>query len=331
MYRQEPPNCIQVEATEGCNLRCTFCGLNGIRGPNTRTTDRYLTVENAQVLAWRIAQAGWTPRIEFAMHGEPTLNPRLPEILGAFRQQLPRLQLMLTTNGVPLQQHPDGFDAIVDRLFAAGLNILTLDNYRGLRVAPLARAYAAARGIPQYEYPDEKPGNPHVRRQPGSRVITVVRDISEAREGNHAHLSNHAGAGAALNERAQGKRCALPFRELSIRWDGSIALCCNDWRGIFKVGNALHQPLEAIWHSPAMYAARKHLLRGERTFGPCRGCDHTSFRPGLLPDKRGQRTLPPADDQDDRLIELACAGPSLTRPVLRPWEREGATNLRVLQ
>ena len=39
---QEPPFCIQFELTEGCNLACSFCGIQGIRdngahGPSNTT------------------------------------------------------------------------------------------------------------------------------------------------------------------------------------------------------------------------------------------------------------------------------------------------------
>lgn len=35
----------------------------------------------------------------------------------------------------------------------------------------------------------------------------------------------------AVARSMNGKRCAMPFREMAIRWDGSVALCCDDWRG----------------------------------------------------------------------------------------------------
>lgn len=321
MYRQAPPFAVQIEATEGCNLRCTFCGLNGIRGPNVRSTDRYMLVDTAETIARDIARAGWHARIEFAMHGEPTLNPYLPYLILAFRDALPHASIMLTTNGVPLTKPAEDFSAKVEKLFAYGLNMLALDNYQGLQVAPLMRAWGAAHRIPVYEYPAEGAGNPNRRHDYRTRSISIVQDISVATQGTHATLNNHAGAAAPLNSRGQGKRCAKPFREMSIRWDGHVALCCNDWRGVFKVGDVNGRTVESIWHDPAMYAARKHLLRGERTFAPCQGCDALSYRPGLLPDQLGKETYPPADANDDELIQLATAGQPYTLPVLRPWEK----------
>jgi MoaA/NifB/PqqE/SkfB family radical SAM enzyme len=30
-YHQDPPNSIQIELAEGCNLACSFCGIQSIR------------------------------------------------------------------------------------------------------------------------------------------------------------------------------------------------------------------------------------------------------------------------------------------------------------
>lgn len=331
MYRQEPPFSIQVESTEGCNLRCSFCGLNGIRPKhNVRTDDRYMTPETAQRIAEQVAVAGWNPRIEFAMHGEPTLNPELHKLIGRFRRVLPDAYILLTTNGDPLRTHPMGFNAVVDRLFGFGVNTIALDNYRGMRVAPLFRAYMQERPGDLYEYPAQPEGNPHKRRPAYSRTVSIIADISVSTQGNHAHLSNHAGAAAPRNGDMAGKRCALPFRELSIRWDGNVALCCNDWRGVYKLGNVHDMTVEELWHSDAMYAARKYLLQGERTFFPCLGCDHRTYRTGLLPDKYGKQTYPLPTEEDDQAIVRALTGAPYTVPVRRPWEFHGRA-LPVLQ
>lgn len=329
-YRQDPPNSLQVESVEGCNLRCVFCGLNGIRGKNTRDTDRFMTVVTAQRLAAQVKEAGWNPRVEFAMHGEPTLNRDLAKLILAFRLQMPTASIMLTTNGDPLRTDPEGFATAVDRLFSHGLNTIALDDYRGMKVAPLARAYAVDRYLPLFDYPHDPAGNPHHRWSGGARRITILQDIAVADKGTHSYLSNHAGSAAPLNHRGDGKRCALPFREISVRWDGSVALCCNDWTGMFKVGNINERSVWDIWHDPAMYAARKYLLQGKRVFRPCHGCDYITKRNGLLPDRMGHYMLPEPTAEDDALIKRALSGPSYTAPVQRPWERSTSLRSRAL-
>src|SRR5512135_1233867 len=94
------PWCIQPELAEGCSWRfgsgkgglCSFCGIQAIRsGPGEF---KFMTVGTAM----RIAEGmiGWNekPRIEFAMRGEPLMNPKHLEIFRIFRDRLPNAQMM---------------------------------------------------------------------------------------------------------------------------------------------------------------------------------------------------------------------------------------------
>lgn len=314
-YKQESPFCIQVELTEGCNLRCNFCGLNGIRG--TDNNFKFLTPANASRLAGMIAKSGWNPRIEFAMHGEPSANPHMIQILRVFRKKLPKHHLMMTSNGFGFLKDPSVVDAALEYL-----NVLAMDWYENVKIVPnILRRYEGGH-TPKY-YPADKDANPHRRRRPTERVWVVIQDISEATEGTHADLNNHAGCGSPKNQKASGKRCAKPFRELSVRWDGNVAVCCNDWRGLYHCGNVFDNGLEGVWYSPEMEAARAKLYHGQRDFGPCDGCDAISYRTGLLPDKKGNHKLPMPTQEQLEIIEDATSNGPYTQPVLRTWEISG--------
>lgn len=316
-YVQAPPNCLQIELSEGCNLRCAFCGLNGIRGKDNDF--KLLTLARATDLAERIAATGWNCRLEFAMHGEPTMNPEAVAIVAAFRAVLPRNYLMMTSNGGGLLRDPT---RLIDGLLHS-VNVLALDNYEHVKIVP--KLLAAYHGrFPIFYYPQQRQANPHRRRKPHEREIVVVKDISIASDGTHATLNNHAGAAGPKNDKAAGKRCAKPFREIAIRWDGNVAICCNDWRGEYKCGNVFDTPLRELWQNQFFMAARRKLLHGHRDFGPCQGCDATSYRPGLLPDPMGKASLPQADASDAATIATATAGASYTPAVPRVWELAAA-------
>lgn len=318
--KQEPPFCIQVELTEGCNLMCNFCGLQGIRekagGPY-----KFMTKRIAENIAQQIGEAGWNSRMEFAMHGEPTLNPDFIDIIGIFRYWLPRNQIMMTSNGGGLLK--DSANR-VDALFKAGLNILALDDYKTVGIVPKIRARLTEAGssYPVHEYPkDGLDISPHRRWPRSTQVIIVVQDLEEAAAGSHAVITNHCGCGAPPSERKAGQRCAKPFREIGIRWDGGMAGCCNDWRGILRVGNAASEGIVNLWEaSPVMESMRRKLYAGQRDFGACAGCDYVSYRNGLLPDKLGKQTMPRPTPKDEAVLAEASCKP-MTKPVLRPWER----------
>ena len=331
-YRQEDPFCVQIELTEGCNLRCSFCGLNGIRGKENNY--KFLTLELAERIASSIAEAGWNCRIEFAMHGEPTMNPDFIKIVWIFRKHLPKAYLLMESNGGALVGDPV---TQVGRLFQAGLTTLALDEYQNIKLVPkimekLRHYYETILqgdwndpgrklfGASIWDYPMCGPeGNPHQRKN--KRRLVHIHPIDLSTNGTHSTLNNHCGAGGPLDDSQYGKRCAKPFREMSFRWDGRVSVCCNDWRGYLPVGDIGDMTAEEIWHSPVMYSARRKLYHGERDFGPCKGCNAKSYRSGLLPDKLGRIELEEADRLDEEIIREALKMGPMTKPILRPWEK----------
>tara|TARA_R100000808_G_scaffold15950_1_gene36360 strand:- start:13984 stop:14982 length:999 start_codon:yes stop_codon:yes gene_type:complete len=332
MDKQPPPYCIQLELTEGCNLACSFCGIasirdnkaNGpenIRGKNSHPY-KFLNWGSALVVANKIQAAitnhKWNPRIEMAMHGEPTMNPEYKSIVALLREKLPKTHLQMTTNGGGLLKG-DLIQNIND-LMGAGLNVLLLDNYEGIKICDKVREKYTG-PYPLFEYPLNKKANPHRRRKPSDHDIVVTQDISTASQGNHATVNNHAGSAFPPNNRAEGRRCAKVFREMSIRWDGKVAICCNDWPGFYRCGSATgSNSLEELWQNNAFRAARKKLYHGERDFGPCDGCDALSYRPGLLPDAKGKEEYDKPTEDDFRNIEHALKEGPYTTAVPRPWE-----------
>ncbi len=325
-YQQEAPFAVQIELTEGCNLRCGYCGLNGIREKG-KNDFKFLTLDLARKIAVSIAAAGWNPRIEFAMHGEPTMNPQHLHIFGAFRDYLPKAYLLLETNGSGIWAKGAGNrTAHIRKMFEAGLDTVGLDQYQNIKFVPEIMtevehdwADFAEENIGIFYYPETPNGNPHQRNKKKRLVRIAPIDLST--KGTHSSINNHAGTGAPPDNSVEGKPCAKPFREMSIRWDGSVALCCNDWRGVYKCGSANKVSVLDIWNNDKFQAARRKLVLGQRDFGVCKGCNATSYRTGLLPDKKGKVVLPAPTKADDKIIAGAVAGEPYTAAIQRPWEK----------
>jgi len=315
--KQDPPFAMQIELSEGCNLRCSFCGLNAIRGKQNNY--KFLTVGLAKTIANRIKESGWNPRLEFAMHGEPSANPNMLRILKVFRKRLPKTSMMMTSNGLAFAKDVGLIDKALQHL-----NVLALDNYQGIKLVPkILKAYRGEH-TPIY-YPENSEGNPHKRRKLKERLLVVVADIAEASKGTHSTLNNHAGSGGPPNDNATGCKCAKPFREMSIRWDGNVAICCNDWQGVYGCGNVQRSSLGEIWDGVAFRVARRKLYHGQRDFGPCKGCDAVSYRVGLLPDKMGKQELPKVSKAGRAVIKSIAAKQPYTARVARPWDAPKST------
>jgi radical SAM protein with 4Fe4S-binding SPASM domain len=351
-YRtQEPPFSVTFELTEGCNLRCPFCAVAAIQEHQGKGY-KFMELSTMVSAMQQIRDLGWNCRTGFAMRGEPTMHPDYVSMIRTVREHRQRTHMTMLSNGGGIMRKP-GALANIKAMFDAGLNTLGLDDYKGIGLVPKilssimedgnmkltsGRAYdSSLGGFTFYEYPEDLRGNPHQRRPRGTRMLVRIRDIAEQaadkkigdiaeqaadkKIGNHGKLFNYAGLGFEPNDSMAGKRCHQPFRQLAIRQDGSVAICCNDWRGEYKCGNILKEGIEAIWQGDAMGAAREMLIRGRREMAPCKGCDHRSYRVGLLPDLMGRGKLHRPDEQTARDIAKATRGPSYTAPVLRPWEK----------
>lgn len=323
-YTQEPPFSCQIELSEGCNLRCPFCGINGIR--SKERTYKFMSLETASRIATSIGELGWNCRTEFALHGEPTQNPETLKLLKIFRDNLPKNYFLIETNGSGfLGKDSDDITRKVLSYFEAGLDTIGLDEYQNVPWGNLVRTKVnrealTEAGITFHEYPSDPKGNPHQRTRQKRLVIIAPIDLSD--KGTHASLNNHCGSGAPLDASMIHERCAKPFREISFRWDGSVSICCNSWDGLYQIGNIHEMSVSKIWQHPRFMAARQKLLHKERDFRPCLGCNNRSYRVGLLPDKFGKQTLPPPDVRTQKLIDEVIALGPYTIPVPREWDRD---------
>ena len=322
IYRQDPPNAIQLELVEGCPLTCRFCGVQGIRDG----AGNYKLMSVSMLLSFRrrlrrdMARNHWNPRIELAVHGEPTVHPQLVEMVTALSLLQPR-ELILVSNGMGLCRNPS---RSINALVKAGITSFCIDEYEGCSFVPkLRRRYQGP--VPIFDYTGEQGQKfRSSRRKP---PFIVIKTRVDQLNGPFDKLNTHCGCGCVPPQPnpAIGKRCAKVFRELTVRWDGNVSLCCNDFRGIYKVGNIRdYSTLDALWQSEVFDATRRMLYAGDRNFVPCKWCDAISPRVGLLPDKYGKRSISPPDSRTARLLAKAIAGKPYTAPVLREWETKGS-------
>lgn len=315
-YQQEAPFTIQVDLTTGCNIRvprpdgtkglCWACGLNGIRnGPGDY---EFMSLATASNIALQIKDAGWNSQLLFAGFGEPSMNPQMHEIIRIFRGILPKQYMVMLSNGA-------GFirGGSVKELFDAGITTLALEDYEG---GLFDRATIPV-GMELMRYPSDKEANPHHRSK--KKRLVVIDDIKDSTKGTHSVLNNHAGSG--LPARRVQARCAKVFREVAVKSDGTVSICCIDWRRETEFGNVNTTPLYKIWQNEQFNAARRILITGDRhQISLCSKCDHPSYRVGLLPDKYGKVKLEPYTQADVETVKQAA--PSKTVPiVLRPWEK----------
>lgn len=302
------PNTIQIEAVQGCNRRCSFCGTAGmekaIRKADIKTI--YHTCE-------LIKAAELNSRILLAGHGEPTLHPEIVQIVKAIRTMLPHNMIHMFTNGTVIAKKPE----LTEELFKAGLNDLIFDEYTDSRVGKFVRADPICR---KYEIVELKPGVPlFADKKTTQHRICITPPINIDEKNATRKIINHCGAGRPPLKTPLEKKCGTIFRDFFIRWDGNIAICCNDFRGEYPVTNILkHKSFEDAYFHPRLEAARRILMQADRSFAPCSKCDALPLRVGLLPDPRGPKYLPEPTEADRKLVREKHR--PLAKIELRPWE-----------
>lgn len=68
-------------------------------------------------------------------------------------------------------------------------------------------------------------------------------------------------------------RCVLPFKQMIIRPDGKVSLCCNDAVGRYTLGDLNQEKMLDVWYGPRFQEVRKSLYEGRERWGECKYCD----------------------------------------------------------
>jgi len=280
------PWTILVEMTLGCNRLCPFCGMCGIQakpgGPY-----QFMTLETADALAEQCASFVPTRRYEFAMRGEPTMNPKYLEILSVFRNRLPKAQIMVTTNGVRMRNGK--MEKTLRAMFAAGVDFILLDTYEPERHELRQAVFSLPADIRVIGfYSDEDCPNPYYNHGRKVRDTVFVLDDLSIMSGTKVQkvLSNHCGNAETQPDVPSPlpKKCVMPFRQIVAHWNGDWNFCCNDFGSELSLGNVYRDHLRTVWNGEVMQAIRACLFHRDRRFPPCSRCDYPGgMRQGLLP------------------------------------------------
>lgn len=313
------PNTVQIELVQGCNRSCFFCGSNGF--------ERKLHFISKDVLRREcelIAESGYNPRILIAGHGENALHPNFYSCIKLIRKVLPTHWVQILTNGYGVRKDLNA----ICKMFDAGLNDVTLDEYKDSKfdddeIQELLGKYEEETGT-HVEFVRMQKGVPlYAPKQYKKHRLLIIPAIEEEEICVSRKLTNHCGAGMPPRTDYSDRVCSRIFREMSFRWDGWVAMCCQDFRGQYPVVNCMDPEVKCfddMWRHPRYEAARRILFHDHRTFFPCNVCDHIPMREGLLPDHLGKQEMEEPTEEDYDIV-LEKHEP-LTVLRARDWEKE---------
>lgn len=253
-----------LELTNRCNLKCTFCPTADGRMKRPRGT-----MDEA---VFRRALEGAGP-LEFALlfqWGEPLLHPRFGSLARLARDR--GVRTLVTTNGTLLD------DRRIADLLGAGVDRVTVSvdgdatTHEAVRGIPLERTRAAVRRLVAAR---DAAGSPMA-----VDVSMVVAPETEAAVG--AFRRHHDADGTTGVDRVQTipllvrgerrTRCREPWRGgLVVLEDGRVTVCCVDHDGELALGDVRRDRLLDLWNGEGMRTLRRAHVTGD--LPPlCAGC-----------------------------------------------------------
>ncbi len=235
---------IEVETLNRCNGTCPFCPVN-VNMPQRKYAQ--MTAELFHKIIDELSELNYEGKISLFSNNEPLLDNRIIEFHQYAKEKLPKAYFSLYTNGSLLT---------VKKLqeLVRYLDCIVVDNYNdNLKVnSELREVYAY---LQEHNELKDKV-NFSMRKK---RVVLYSR-------GGQAPNKQNA--------RPRKAKCLLPFRQMIIRPDGKISLCCNDALGKYTLGDVNESSIHEIWNGKKYESIRVRMAsNGRKGLNLCKNCD----------------------------------------------------------
>ncbi|WP_186423843.1 radical SAM protein [Lacrimispora celerecrescens] len=235
---------VEIETINRCNGNCDFC-------PVSRHSDnreyKLMTKELFEDIINQLADINYAGKLALFSNNEPFLDEDILNKHKYAREKLPNAKMHLFTNGTLLKL--EWFVEIMNYL-----DELVIDNYQ-----QELKLIKPCEEIVRYceKHPELK-----------KRVTIVLRKP-------HEILSSRGGDAPNRKELiSYGEdRCILPYKQLIIRPDGKVSLCCNDPLGKNTLGDLTKNSIINVWNNDRFKTVRNALLKGRKNWKHCEFCD----------------------------------------------------------
>jgi len=236
---------VEIETLNRCNSTCSFCPVNkNVDTRKYKVMDQELFISILQ----QLKAMSYPGSIGLYSNNEPFLDGRIVNLAQIAKEHLPNNHLYLYTNGTLLTM--EKFKSIMNYL-----DKMYIDNYNDdLRlIAPVRIVHDYCQNNKLYR----------------DKVRIRLRRLNDV-------LSTRGGqAPNRKQEQIESLTCSclLPFRQMVIRPDGKVSLCCNDALGKMTLGDLTTESINDVWHGEKYLTIRKKIAKGRHDIELCRGCD----------------------------------------------------------
>lgn len=239
---------VEIETINRCNGSCNFCPIN--KNIDTREY-KVMSEELFDKIIQQLADINYSGKLALFSNNEPFLDADILLRHKYARKKLPNARMHLFTNGTLLTI--ERFQELM--LY---LDELIIDNYQ--QELKLIRP---CREIVEYceEHPELKKKVTIVLRKP--------QEILTTRGGDAPNRKNMISYGK--------EKCVLPYKQIIIRPDGKVSLCCNDPLGKNTLGDLSKDSILDVWNNQKFKTIREALYNGRENWAHCVYCDNFSL------------------------------------------------------
>lgn len=234
---------VEIEIINRCNGECPFCPVNRHTDPRPlkRMDERLL-----KKIIDELGEMHYTGRLALHSNNEPFLDRRIIEFAKYAREHVENAFVYLYTNGTLVTL--DKFQEIIPYL-----DKMIIDNYNDEM-----KLHENAQAIHTFCRND---------RKLNEKVEIHVRKVNEVL---------YTRGGLSPNNKKKSilhMSCILPYKQMVIRPDGKVSLCCSDPYGTNTLADVNKMSLREAWYSERYKSIRKSLRKGRKYINRCRYCD----------------------------------------------------------
>lgn len=234
---------VEIEIINRCNGECSFCPVNRYTDPRRmKKMDERLFKK----IIDELGEMDYTGRLALHSNNEPFLDDRIIEFAKYAREHVRKAFIYLYTNGTLVTLNK--FKEIIPYL-----DKMIIDNYNDQ-----LKLHKNVQSIHRFCRNDKilnEKVEIHIRKE--NEVLYTRGGLSpNNRKRQILHMS-----------------CILPYRQMVIRPDGKVSLCCNDPYGTNTLADLNKMTLREAWYSERYEKVRKSLRKGRKYINRCRYCD----------------------------------------------------------
>ncbi|MCD8351635.1 MAG: SPASM domain-containing protein [Planctomycetaceae bacterium] len=237
---------LEIETINRCNGECGFCPVNKHLDPRPA---KRMTDEMFASIIEQLRDLEYSGSVFLYSNNESLLDTRIVDFAALAKSRLDKALVRISSNGLLLT--PERYRSIIDNLDELYVNNYSVD----FTWAPhILETMEVAKSRPEW----------------WSKTFFVMRYQKETMTSRGGQAPNKQDLKPAATLPVG---CMFPSRQMVVRPDGKLSLCCNDALGTVTLGDLAEQSLEEAWYGEKREQAMQSILAGRDGYALCRACD----------------------------------------------------------